>query len=148
MADSTRRVLAPQRLRCLPSRLPPCLQQRWFPHTKPYLMADWRHTHVKCCDAPRAKTLAVGTLRRLAAPTITSAPVPAACSNAELLLISFVRRLRQTGVVPTWIVFLGLRRAAGVRIYTVALWMEMELGIYPFLYFRPWAIFKQRAVRD
>ena len=71
-------------------------------HTpSPISLADWRHTHVECCFAPRAKTLAVGALRRLAAPTITSAPVPAACSNAELLLISFVGRLRQTGVVPT-----------------------------------------------
>ena len=41
-------------------------------------MADWRHTHVKCCGTQRAKTLAVGVLRRLEAPTITSAPVPAA----------------------------------------------------------------------
>ena len=70
-----------------------------FPHTKPYLsddgilfrhqnctfrqtlqlfaiilLADWRHTHVKCCGAApgalSAKTLEVGAV---AAPTITSA---------------------------------------------------------------------------
>ena len=75
VADGARQERAPPRRSRRPSRLHPCLQQYSFPAHQALPYGRLSPNHMKCRGAPHAKTLAVGAL---AAPTITSAPVPAA----------------------------------------------------------------------